>query len=294
MRFQRVIEQVYFRPWYITPTGHASIRRLVESRIGKSAMPFLQAGADYEEDEDILDRIDSDGIKLSDIVSARPSMRMDRDGVAHIHILGPIGKGLSRLERACGLTGVEQVTHDLDIAEAEGARAVMLHVNSPGGTITGVPELAERIAAFDGPVLAYTDDLMASAAYFLSAGADMIVASESADVGSIGVFIPWVDFADALAEEGLRPDPIVNTGGDLKAIGFTGRLSEAHRQALQEDVDHSFERFQGHVLSFRAVDPSAMRGWVMSGDRALAANLVDFVGTEADAYQALLDRIGRG
>lgn len=291
MRFQRVIEHVYFRPWYITPTGHASIRRLVESRIGRAAMPLLQGAADDESDEDILDRFDSGDLSLKDFITARPSMRIDRAGVAHIHILGPIGKGLSKIERACGLTGVEQVQRDLDNAEEEGARAVMLHINSPGGTITGVPELAERIATFDGPVLAYTDDLMASAAYFLAAGADMIVASESAEVGSIGVFIPWVDFADALAEEGLKPDPIVNTGGDLKAIGFTGRLSDAHRQALQEDVDDSFARFQGHVLSFREVDPSAMRGWVMNGDRAVRANLIDFVGSETEAYDALLAKL---
>lgn len=288
MRYQQILEHLYCRPWYISASGYYALHRLVQSRLGRGLATQARGRTRDDEDEDDAAIVDRWGI--GDFVNARPPFALDDEGIAHLHVTGPIGKGLSKLERACGSTGIEQLRGEL--RRARGARGLMLHVNSPGGTITGVPELAEEIAAFDGPKLAYTEDMMCSAAYFLSAGCDLIAASESADVGSIGVFIPWIDFSAQLAAEGLQPDPIVNTGADLKAAGFTGSLSEAQRAFLQEDVDRAAGRFHAHVRTFRDVPDEALRGQSVDGARAAALNLVDYVGTEAEAYAALLRRAG--
>ena len=87
---------------------------------------------------------------------------------------------------------------------------------------------------------------------------------------------------------GLRPDPIVNTGGDLKAIGFGGALTEAQREHLQEQVDADFAAFTGHILAHRAVTPDAMRGQTLSGQAALNANLIDRIGERDTARAHLL------
>ena len=131
---------------------------------------------------------------------------------------------------------------------------------------------------------------MASAAYYLAAGADAIVASPSAEVGSIGVYIPWMDYSQQLAAEGLKADPIVNKEGDLKALGFTGSLSAEQRAYLQTRVDDDFADFKAHVLKHRDVSPEAMRGQTLSGKQALATNLIDAEGDEADA-RALLTKL---
>jgi signal peptide peptidase SppA len=264
MRFQHLIEQVYHRPWYITPAGHSAIDRIVRARL-------LSPTAD--------ESAEPAGLNLADLFQQRRPLAIDATGIATIHILGPVGKGLSKMEKQCGATSFEDIRADLAAAEAGGARGILLHFeNAPGGTVTGTPETAQAIVDSPLPIVAYTEDLMASAAYYMAAGAKAIVASPSASVGSIGVYIPWVDRGELYAREGLKPDPIVNTGGDLKALGFGGTLTEAQRAYLQETVDEDFAEFAAHVLNYRQVEPSAMRGQTLSGKKALAANLIDAVG----------------
>jgi signal peptide peptidase SppA len=171
-----------------------------------------------------------------------------------------------------------------------GARGILLHVDSPGGTITGTPEIADLVASKPVPTVAYTEDMMASAAYYMAAGASAIVASKSADVGSIGVYIPWIDSSAQYEAEGLKPDPIIGAGGDLKAIGFGGSLTPEQRAHLQEGVDSSLADFKAHILAHRNVPDGAMRGQTLDGKAALAANLVDAIG-DMGAARAILSRL---
>lgn len=274
MKFLRISEQVYHRPWFITPAAHASICAVLESSAAEASF---------------LTRADDDlAADFSAIVPARRPLAVDPEGVASIHILGPLGKNLSRLEQSCGATSFEAIRGDMELALVQGARGFLLEFDSPGGTITGTPELAALIATKVLPTVAYTEDVMASAAYYLAAGADAIVASPSASVGSIGVYIPWMDTSARYAAAGVRPDPIVNTGGDLKALGFGGSLSEEQRGHLQDQVDADFARFRAHILAHRSVPASAFRGQVLSGEAALAANLVDQLGDRAAARSRLV------
>lgn len=271
MRFRHLAEQIYFRPWFITPQGHASIRLVFERALATGLTPPATA----------------EELRISDLFPQRRPLAIDDQGIASIHILGPIGKGLSKLEQSCGATGIEQIRADYSKALDKGATGILLDFDSPGGTITGVPELAGLIAQKPVPTVAYTEDMMASAAYYLAAGATAIVASPSASVGSIGVYIPWMDTSARYEQEGMKPDPIVNTGGDLKAMGFGGKLTEAQRAHLQAEVDADFAQFKNHVRNFRLVADTAMRGQVMNGHAANAANLVDYTGDRAKAVAVL-------
>lgn len=270
MRFAHLHETIYGRPWFITAAAHHTIRHLFETHLARHAAGTL-------------------ALDLSDMVNPRRALTVDQEGIATLHILGPLGKNLSKLEKSCGCTGFEDIAAELALANANPAvRGILLHVDSPGGTVQGTPETAALIAASAKPLVAYTEDLMASAAYYLAAGARQIIASPSADVGSIGVYIPWVDRSAQNQAMGLRPDPIVNTGGDLKATGFGGVLTEAQRAHLQEQVDLDYAAFKAHIAAHRTVEESAMRGQTLSGEPALAANLIDRLGSMAEARAALL------
>lgn len=272
MRFAQIQEQIYCRPWFITSAAHFTIRQLFENHLARHGFTARADGTDF-----------------ADFANARRPMVVDGEGIATIHVFGPLGKNLSKVEKACGATSFEDVQSELALANANPlVRGILLHVDSPGGTVQGTPETASLIAESSAPVVAYTDGMMASAAYYLSAGAEKIVATPSADVGSIGVYIPWVDHSAQYAAEGLKPDPIVNTGGDLKALGFGGTLTEAQRAYLQEQVDRDFAAFQAHIAAHRAVDPAAMRGQTLSADQAVSSNLVDFIGSLAEARALLL------
>lgn len=270
MRFRHIAEQLYLRPWFITPEAHASMRLVFERALSP------QAG--------MIDEM------IADIPKRKP-MTIDADGMASIHIFGPLGKGLSKMEQACGATGFEQIRADYSAALTAGARGILLEFDSPGGTVMGTPEVADLIASKPVPTVAYTEDMMASAAYYLGAGADAIVASQSALVGSIGVYIPWMDRSAQYAAAGVKPDPIVNAGGDLKAMGFGGTLTPAQRAHLQEAVDSDFAAFKSHITTYRALPDSAMRGQVMNGREAVAAMLIDEIGNMETAKAKLYKRI---
>jgi ClpP class serine protease len=271
MRFRHLAEQIYLRPWFITPEAHASIR-----------MVFARAMSQPV------------ALDMAELFPQRRQLEIDSaTGIASIHILGPLGKNLSKIEQSCGATGFEQIRADYAAAIAGGAKGILLHFDSPGGTVLGTPETADLIASKPLPTVAYTEDIMASAAYYLAAGAGAIVASPSAMVGSIGVYIPWIDSSARMASEGLKPDPIVNAGGDLKALGFGGSLSTAQRAHLQEMVDRDFEEFKEHIKKFRTMPDAAMRGQVESGKTALAMNMVDALGDINTAKAALMREMAR-
>lgn len=273
MRYAQIHEQIFQRPWFITPSAHATLRQLFLAH----ANILIKPRADD----------DKEGNPLSLFVNPRQPVQVATDGIAAIHVLGPLGKNLSKIEQSCGATGFEQIRADYATAIAGGAKGILLKFDSPGGTVQGTPELAEFIASKPLPTVAYTEDMMASAAYYLAAGADAIVATTSAEVGSIGVYIPWMDYSQQLADEGLRPDPIVNKEGDLKALGFTGSLSAEQRAYLQTRVDEDFADFKAHVLKHRNVKDEAMRGQTLSGRNAVETNLIDMQGDEAAARRLL-------
>lgn len=276
MRFQHIIEQVYFQPWYITPSGHFAIHAILESHLGimplgeaKPGTPLPRAGL------------------MEDLFVQRRPLSIDAEGIATVHILGPLGRGLSKLEKSCGATDFADIQAEIREAIAKGAKGLLLDINSPGGTVSGTPETARLVATKSLPTVAFVDDLMASAAYYIGAGADAIVAEESAVVGSIGVYIPWVDYSERIRALGYKPAPIINKGGDLKALGFGGTLTDPQRAFLQDMVDSDFAAFRDHVRAYRDVPDSAMRGQILKGQPALDAALVDQLGDRAAAVAKL-------
>jgi protease-4 len=264
MKFQRVLEQVFFRPWLITPGGYQAVRKLVEARLLRAN------GEEYE------------GL----MTSKREPMGIDGQGVAHICIEGTLAKGVSPLEACCGAWDYEWVAEDLEAAVEANVRGVFLEINSPGGACTGCPEVCDLIQALPVPIVAYSDDTCASAAYNIAVSCDKIFGSSGSTWGSIGTIIPWVDQSAAYAEEGLAWDPI--TSGPLKGAGMGPSLTPAQRASLQQLVDDTFAQFRGNVLRNRRVAEELMQGAAYLAPRALAGNLIDGIGTETLAYEALL------
>src|SRR5207302_11309430 len=98
--------------------------------------------------------------------------------------------------------------------------AVVLDTDCPGGSAAGTPELASKIRAARGkkPIIAVANALMASAAYWIASAADEIVATPSADVGSVGGYQAHLDQSQALEKEGLKvtfiQEPALKTAGN--------------------------------------------------------------------------------
>lgn len=274
MRLQRINELVNFKPWLITPTAHASIRDLVARHAAAPRSDDLDQG-------------------FADLVVQRDPMTVTPGGVAVISVRGVVGQGMSRIEKACGNTGTEEVGAELAQAVADDqVGGILLDIDSPGGTVGGVPELADAIAAANGekPVYAFTAGMLCSAAYWLAAGATGIFATRSADVGSVGVYLPWIDTTIALAQAGVSVEIIRNAGADLKGAGYPGTsLTPEQRAYLQADVDEVAAMFQDHVLGNRPdIAADALRGQSLLADSALAAGLIDGVVRDRSEVLAFL------
>ena len=127
------------------------------------------------------------------------------DGVGIVPIVGVIGKGLSPLEKMMGAVDVNDVSAAIDAFAANPeVEKVALQISSPGGTVTGVEELANKVRNLEKPTLAYTDSEMASAAYWIGSAADRVVASPSSTVGSIGVYMAIPDYSEAAKMQGIE------------------------------------------------------------------------------------------
>jgi len=216
-------------------------------------------------------------------------------GVAIIPVLGVIGHKLGPVAKMLGAVDALDIMAAIELAaEDDEVDTIILDIDSPGGTVAGVPELAETVEAVQSSgtkkIYAYTDSQMASAAYWLAAGANGIFAAPSADVGSIGVYLPVVDTSKALAEEGVTVE--VFKSGKYKAAGFPGvALDVEVRKHLQTEVMETYNDFAGFVKKFRPdLSYDNLQGQTFTGRRAARIGMID---GEAKNLDSLLQKLGK-
>lgn len=206
------------------------------------------------------------------------------DGVTVILCWGVLGRAWTDDEKYWfGAIDVDIISAAIE-RTAEGA-TVVLWFRSPGGVITGIPETAQLIRKFSEKrrIFAFTDDLCASAAYWLAAQCPEIHATPTASVGSIGVYIGFYDYTEYLTTNGIKLE--LFKVGRLKAMGLVGNpLGDEERQYLQDSVEEGYKQFTADVLRNRELDTETMQGQTFNGKAALTANLVDKFWPSASAF----------
>ncbi len=182
----------------------------------------------------------------------------------------------------------EQIKMLKKLGEDENVKAVVLAVNSPGGTTTGGEVLYGAISelAKKKPVVAVAGTMATSAAYMISLASDRIFVHGNTITGSVGVIFQYPEVAEALDKIGVKMREIKS--GALKASPsmFTP-LDEPGRQLAEGLVKEGQVWFQGLVTERRRITPASVPGLeagsIYSGRQALAYKLVDQIGTEDDA-----------
>jgi signal peptide peptidase SppA len=223
-----------------------------------------------------------------------------QNGVAIVPIDGVISKRATLMQQISGGTSLELLHRDFRAAlEDRKAHAVMLLIDSPGGTTMGLQEVGDAIyAARQGAgkeVVALTDGMMASAAYWLGSAADQVfISSDTTLVGSIGVLMRHVDLSGANEKAGVKVSNIY--AGKYKTMGSPDEpLSDEARGEFQTMVDKLYGLFVNTVARHRGVDAEAVlkemaEGRVFLGREAIAAGLVDGVRT----LDQLIDDLNAG
>jgi protease-4 len=272
MRLERILEVVYCKPWAILPSKHRAIQRILDAHLER---------ADFDLDSLLADS-DNEG-EAYEIYG----------NTAVFPIEGTILNKCSGLEAACGAFSLQTFRQGLQEAAADAAvRNILLNISSGGGTVTGVPEAADlirQIAAVK-PVYAFTDDCIASAAYWLASQANNIFISKSAEVGSIGVYLALLDVSGAMEQDGVKME--LFKAGKFKAMGLAGNpLSDEERELLQANVDKIYAQFTGYVKSKRQkVTSDTMQGQMFDAEDALANGLIDGVVNDVNALIDYLNK----
>ena len=189
-----------------------------------------------------------------------------------------------------GAIGTDPLRREIfkDLAEAEDVKAVIIQINSPGGSTAGGEELYEDIARLRAqkPTVAVINELGASAAYMTAISTDRIFARRLSIVGSIGVLYMHLDASKLFETVGLDYDKVAT--GPLKAEpDIDEAMTPNVRQSLQELVDDSYDWFVDIVAERRELDRSTVLtladGRVLTGRQALEAKLIDEIGGEIEA-----------
>jgi signal peptide peptidase SppA len=265
MRLQSIIEQAYMQPMLITPEGFAAVHQMIQSKLAGEPIPDFKSRSD-------------DGTEYDLFGDPLPVMEVDNK-IAYIPIIGPISYSISRVERVIGVCDLADVKRNVKLAKDDDQiEGMVLDVSSYGGFSTHVEETAAVIAeaARIKPVLAFTDTIAASAAYYLI-GSTEIYATPSARVGGIGTYMALLDSSKLYERVGLKVDLFVGHNAKYKGMGTEGKsLSVDQKALLQSTVDNMTTQFKGFVKQHRPqVVEEAMMGQTLSGKQAVEMGLVD-------------------
>lgn len=278
--FEHVLAEIYLKPWMILPEKHAALCDVLRLHLqGKIAREEIEA------------RLEAAG--------GRKSAPMSRQigSVAVIPVRGVISRRMNMMSEISGGTSIEQLTASFRQAvDDPGVKTILLDIDSPGGGVEGVPELAAEILAArqSKKVTAVADDMAASAAYWLASAANEICVTPSGSVGSIGVFAAHEDISKMMEFEGVNVS-LISAGKYKTEANPYQPLSAEARASLQSQVDEFYGMFVKAVAKGRNTTQTSVRegfgqGRMVLAEQAVKAGMADRVETMDQAMRRLMGR----
>jgi protease-4 len=204
--------------------------------------------------------------------------------IARINIEGLIRSDQERVEA-------------LERLEKSQASAVIVHINSPGGTTAGSEQLYDALTRLKAkkPLVVVVEGLAASGGYIAAIASDYIIAQQSSLVGSIGVLFQFPNFSELLKTVGVKVEEVKSSPLKAAPNGFEPTSPEA-RAALDSLVKDSYAWFRGLVKERRAMDDAQLEkvadGRVFTGRQAVDLKLIDQLGDEKAAVAWLVAQKG--
>ncbi len=249
----------------------------------------------------VVEAVPADDELTETEVMSDPTAGSSSPKIALIDVKGLIidaerGRVLGRIENP-----VARFSEALRRAEVDPkVRAVIVRVNSPGGTVTASDMMYRDILGFkkrsSKPVVILMAEVAASGGYYISCAGDEVIAYPTTVTGSIGVIIQTFNFTEGMRKVGIRADAI--TSGPNKSLGSPFEpMSAEHRELLQGIVDEFYDNFVQVVIANRPqVSPASLEwitdGRVVTGERAAESGLVDRLGDLRIAFDATKQRAG--
>lgn len=208
-------------------------------------------------------------------------------------------KQIARLE----ITGViasdtrEQVLRGIEIVKNRKFPALLLRIDSPGGTVADSQEIYQALKELQKTVKIFASfgNIAASGGVYIGMGAECIFANPGTITGSIGVILRGNNLERLLDKIGVS-FKVIKSGPYKDILSFDRQLTEPEEQILQELIDTSYLQFVQTVATERSLPLATVKsfadGRIFTGQQALALGVVDRLGTEADARRELASLVG--
>lgn len=252
----------------------------------------LRQVSERDDNEDILfvspaELIENPGLKA--IENIKP----------HVAVLYAVGDIVD--EGKEGIVGVDMVPEIISLADNENVRALVLRVNSGGGSAFASEQIWEALEYFkskDKPFYVSMGDYAASGGYYISCSADRIYADRTTITGSIGVFGMIPDLSGLVTDKLGVNFSTVETNPNAAGISLVAPMTPEQYAAMQRNVDNTYALFTGRVAEGRDLPVDSVRaiaeGRVWVGGRAIELGLVDELGSLEDAVAAITATAGVG
>jgi len=268
MHYMRIMAEAVSTPWAILPAKLAAIQAFLRIKSEGGTIP--QAEIDAMKAAKQAAAINANGKAAS---------------VAVVPVYGTIVQRADLFTEISGGVSTVSVGEQIDKqANDPAVKAIILDIHSPGGTVYGVGQLAEKIASVKSkPVIGVANSLCASAAYWIASACSELVVTSDAEIGSIGVYQMTFDETVALEAMGVKPTMIKST--ELKASGNPYEpLTDAMRAELQKGVDDYYQQFVNAVAKGRKTTPENVAktfgaGGTLRAREAVYVGMADSIGT---------------
>jgi len=225
-------------------------------------------------------------------VEGKARLLVRKEGVAVVYLYGPLFISQSESGWARFLPGADRVTSELrKISKITTIKAVVLRINSPGGSIGAVQEIYEevnRLREKGKKVVVSMGDVAASGGYYIACAADKIVANPGTITGSIGVLMSFGNMEELFRKIGIKVEVIKR--GKHKDIGSLSReMTSEEKKLLQGLIDDAYDQFLQAVIEGRNLKRSEAekiaQGQVFTGRQAKDLGLIDEIGNFQDAVR---------
>lgn len=268
MKYRHILSAFAAEPWAIDRDKLAALTDF---------LLFKAEGGVYTQ-EDVALRIGG-GQGAQEVVQPK--------GVALIPVYGVLSQRMTMMSDISGGTSYQALTRALHEALAnDDVSAVVMEIDSPGGSVPGTMELAAEIRALRGgdkPIVAHINSMAASAAYWIASQADEIVVTPSGRAGSIGVYTVHEEISAMLDKEGIKRTYISSTPEKVEG-NETEPLPEDAREFVQARVNDSYAQFVSEVAEGRGVSVEHVlaefgKGRVYGAKELVKRGMADSIGT---------------
>lgn len=283
MKREMLLAEFLATPWALMP-----------ERLNAVAAVLARWSQNAPANPEVLAGIDSD--KVARDARRQNATAASGGGIAVLPLYGVITQRGNIVDDVSGPGSVSTQKFASALRQAladESVSHILIDIDSPGGSVYGVAELADEIIAAreKKPIIAIANSLAASAAYWIGCSASEFYVTPGGEVGSIGVWQAHFDYSQALAAEGVNPTLI--SAGKFKVEGnpYAPLDAEAHA-FMQSRVDDYYLAFCKGVARGRGVPIAQVRngmgqGRVLGADTAREQNMVDGIGTLKDTLSKL-------